>query len=281
MAQYESTSSALQQPNSNYRFIEIDQEQEKSHNESPHSDYLVAQRPSSLPSPTRSQGPETDNRQPDNPTTMPSLSMNTGNSGFEERMTDLEISFTITTAMGYLSAQQLDKAISEIRKAEKIATTKGFKIHALRCRYWSGRIEFELANFASAHKHFRAALPCLIYDEYPEGADLMLYLRLSQPEVSEAVRQRILRQQRRSVFRERPDSARRRQNATKHSRLQTPSDEVMDYGLHPPKKRPPNCVKEPHRKYDGTGRNEKAESVADDLGGLSLEGTIKARSSNP
>ncbi|KAJ5247725.1 hypothetical protein N7468_002708 [Penicillium chermesinum] len=262
MAQQELGSSALQQPNSTLRS-------------------LVARIPSSLPRPdqprqvqlpnTNSLGAE--DKQSKIPTAMPSTSMSPASVDLVRRLDELEISFTITTAMGYFSAQQLDQAKQEIKKAVHLATTKRLKIHALRCHYWIGRIEFERQDFASAYKHFTAAMPCLIYNEYPEGDDLMLYLRLSQPEVTNEIRKSILRKHARAVFREWPHSVRAKKSIETKSRTHTPSDDSWDRALHPQKKRPPNI-----RKKSGPGQSDQAEQpevperVLGSLEGLGLRG---------
>ena len=256
MTQHELEGHALNQPNSSSEVPQTQSNKRENENEPPPKSPIAPISSPSLSLIRRTQLPQsnipgTTSDQPQTPT-MTSLSTSPAVTELGKKLDELEISFNITTAMGYFSTQHLDKAKREIRNAYKIATAKGYKIHALRCRYWSGRIEFDRKNFVAAHRHFTAALPCLIYDEYPEGDDLMLYLRLSQPGVSDSLRKRILQQQCQAIFKERPSSIRFKQrDEVKHPRTQTPGEESQDFALHPPKKRPPNSTRESDDSYNG------------------------------
>lgn len=110
----------------------------------------------------------------------------------EKRLGLLQISFAISIVMNHLLWKQLSPAKKETKRALKIAADLEDELSIARCNYWLGRIEFEPRNMAAAHTFFKAARPCIIDDEHPEGSSLYFYLDLSKAGIGEEYRKRAL-----------------------------------------------------------------------------------------
>ena len=110
----------------------------------------------------------------------------------EKRLGLLQISFALSMVMNYLLWEQFELARKEAQRALKIAEGLKDELSIARCNYWLGRIEFERQNMSAAHTFFKAARPCIIDDEHPEGSSLYFYLGLSKLGIGEDYRKRTL-----------------------------------------------------------------------------------------